>query len=416
MCKKLEILIMNKMFKTSGIVLATLLLAACGSDDHHDDHDHGDEHEHESALLISENDGSFSVIEEGETDDVIDTDTVSPFTSGASLLLASNGEMAAAISVGAIKFIVAHHEDGSEEAYAEVRSISALADKNITEVINTRGHFSVLVDGRTQLIPYASLEEGEVPEAEALNFSDIVPGETHPAVLLEETESKKVVLAFDERNDNAIVYKVTDGVESIATKTCEGLESVAQNAEFTLVSCGTETFVVKIDGETITFPVVSGISTATEWKTAAGVFVGLGDDDNFYVVEEENEALVLVDAGQNSYSFSAPENLCGDGGWAIDSSEADVFALEPGKLTVFDHEGGSTPVSLPNSTGACADLYMAAGSKAVYVLDTAANILFEIDKEESVYHVHNTEIVTSNVGVNAMVLFHEIVEEAGHAH
>lgn len=409
---------MNNMFKKGSVVLSVALLAACGSDDH----DHSEaHHDHGSALLISENDGRLTVLEEGETDAL----TGSTFSSGANLLLATNGEMAAAISAGALEFIVAHHEEGSsEEAHAEVVTIAGL-DSGVSEMVNSKGHFSVLVGGKTQLIPYGSLEDGAVREVEALDFG-IAPSEEHPAFLLEETATEKVMLAFN-RTD-VVVYDVTDASTDATsdTRSCSSLESAVQSSEFTVISCGTDNFSVKLEERVINqgtpeqatehdivFATIANVTTATEWKTAAGVFVGLGDDDNFYVVEEVNEALALVDAGQQGFSFAAPAAQCGDSKWGLDSQSADVFALEPGKLTVFDHDGTATEIALTGSTGTCADLQLAAGSKAVYVLDTAANLIFEIDNEESIYHIHDTETFDSTVGVASMVLFHE-AGEASH--
>lgn len=159
---------------------------------------------------------------------------------------------------------------------------------------------------------------------------------------------------------------------------------------------------------------IAGISTAVEWKSRAGVFVGFDDvNDKFYVLEENaQEALELVDGE----GFAAPADMCH---WGIDSSAADIFALTATALSVFSHEGvQGTPMSLnlsPNAT--CDDLTMATATQAVFVLDNSASKLYEIDKEEgaALYHVHGREDLPVS-DVESAVNFHEVGSEAGHEH
>jgi len=412
---------MNSILKNSGILLSTLILAACGSDD---DHSHGDAHdEHEHNLLISQADSNaLSVLEEGTPESLDDT------ASGnvQSMLLANNGEIAAVLSAGTVDFVVVHEHEEEEEGEAhegeeehdkpEVVTIAALSS-GVSQVTNTIGHFSVLVNNQTQLVPYSVFEEGGNPDSEELSLG--IEEEAYPALLLEEGETETVALAFD--GTNAVVYEDTAATPD--TTTCSDVDSAAQNAEFAVVSCDDTTFSVKLEeGEsdhTIEFDTTFTIATGVEWKTAAGVFVGLGDDNQFYVLEENETTEVLELEG----SFAATETvneatveLCA---WGIDSLEAEIFALTATELTIFDHDATSHSITLDETQGAtCGDLRMATASQAVFVLDNNGAVLYEIDKEEgaSQYHIHGRETL-SVTDVESAVIFHEVgTDSHDHAH
>lgn len=387
---------MNLMLKTSGILLSSLLLAACGSSSD----DHADEHDHEVSVLISQSTDyeGLSMLEEGETHNL----PGSALSYSAELLLANNGEFAAALEGGAVEFVDGHHE--------EVISVDGL-DSNVSKVINTNAHFSILVDGATQLVSYDVLEEHETttPLTDELSLSIT---EYYPALVLEEG-NELVSVVFN--GTDAVIYEDTTATSD--TTSCVDVDSTAQSAEFALVSCDDASFSVKLEegvsDHTIEIDPIADIATAVTWLTRAGVFVGLGADDKFYVVEEnDQEALVVLDGDVvNVKGFNAPANMCA---WGIDSEAADIFALTANTLTVYDHEGGvADTISLDNSTrSTCADLRMAAASQAVLVVDNAAQVVYEIDKEADVYHVHGKEDLGVN-DVESMLIFHEVGEVAG---
>lgn len=404
------------LLKISALATSALLLTACGSDDDSSSDSHDAHEEHAHALMISQtNSAALSFLEEDELEG-LDTDAAA---NAATLLLSDTGESAAVITANAVQFVAEHHEEeeGEEEAHdeeehelPEVVSIAG-QDSGVTNVINSNGHFSVLVNGTTQFVPYEALEE-ENPEAETVAYT---VDEEYPALLLHEDEEHGLLtLVFD--GTNAVIYEgATASVEAAHTKTCGTVNSTAHVGEFAVVSCDNVTYSVKVEevsGEhEAEIATIAGITTAVEWKSRAGVFVGLGADDKFYVLEEENEALVL-----EGTAFDTPANLCD---WGIDSSAADIFALTASALTVHSHEGvQEVSLTLDESPSAtCNDLAMATATQAVFVLDNSASKLYEIDKEEgaALYHVHGREDLPVS-DVESAVNFHEVGSEAGHEH
>lgn len=402
---------MKSVFKFSGIVASAALLAACGSDDSSDSsHDAHEEHAH-SVMISQINTDTLSFLEEGEAESLSD----SAAANAAQLLLSDSGEAAAIITDGAVQFIAAHHEEEEvEEAHDEeeheLPEVSALSISGTDiQVANTNGHFSVLASGTTKFVSYEALE-AENPEAEDVTYT---VDEAYPALLLHEDETHGLLtLVFD--GTNAVVYEGNE--KTTIETTCATVNSTAHVGEFAVVSCDNVTFSVKVEevaGEhEAEITAIAGINTAVEWKSRAGVFVGLGADDKFYVLEENaQEALEL-----EGDAFAAPENLCT---WDIDSLEADIFALTASTLSVHNHEGEQTvSMSLNESLNAtCDSLTMAAASQAVFVLDNSASKLYEIDKEDgaALYHIHGREDLSVN-DVASAISFHEVGTTGTHEH
>ena len=429
---------MKVTFKNSAIVFASLILAACGSSDNASS---DDEHEHEHTLLISHQESvALSVLDEGVAES-LGVDKVAE-AYAAELLLSNTGEQAAVITANKVQFVAAHHEEEKEEEAHEEEELPELSTLEVSStaqpiVVNTKGHFSVLVDGATQLVPYESLEEGETPVSESLGLGI---AEEYPAFVLEEDA---LVIAFSD--DTVAVYEdegLGDGFEVGTSYTCEDVKSAAhttlveeegegvfvQVADFVVVSCdnsGTAKnykFELVHDTDTLTeAEFAPTISTLVEWKIRASVFVGLGDDDKFYVAEEDHGTGALEQV--NAEGFAEPVNMCEDL-WAIDSTEADIFALATtdstdAVLTIYDHTGSSHSITLDEtaSTTQCSDLRMATANNAVFVMDNVAGKLYEIDKEEdaSEYHIHGREDLSVD-DVASAVVFHEAGSEADHDH
>jgi hypothetical protein len=414
--KKFRDIPMKVILKNSAIILSSLILAACGSSDNSAINALEEEHGHEM-MISQQSTDTLSFLEEGNAEALDDTAAAN----NAALLLSNTGEQAAIITTGAVQFVAVHLEEeetetSSEEVHElpEVISITGL-DSNVSKVINSNGHFSVLVNGATQLVPYASLEEGATPESEALSLG--ITTEDYPALLLEEGETESVVLAFN--GTDAVVYE--GNTASSDKTTCVSVDSAAQSNEFVLVSCDGTSFSVKLEegvsDHTIEINDIAGISTAVDWTTRAGVFVGLGDDNKFYVVEEaivaDQEVLELES------SFAATLNSAELCAWGIDSLSADIFALTVDTLTIFNHLGVSNSLTLDETQNAdCDDLRLGTANKAVFVIDNQAQVLYEIDKEEGAaeYHIHGREELSVN-DVASAVVFHEVgTDEEAHDH
>ncbi len=411
---------MNTLFKVSALTVSSLLLAACGSSSDSDSHSDDVHAEHAHSLLISQaNSDALSVLEEGQAESLAGTAAAN----GAQLLLADSGEAAAVITAGSVQFVFVHEEHDEEESEGEAHDeeeelpeLSALQIDGVNpKVINSNGHFSVLLNGTTQFVPYAVLENA-APEAETVAYAVT---ETYPALLLHEDETHGLLtLVFD--GTNAVVY---EGDEATASTTpCATVNSTAHVDEFAVVSCtngeNSTSFSVKAEENTTTgeheaeITTIAGIATAVEWQSRAGVFVGLGADNKFYVLEENaNEALEV-----EGTAFAKPEGLCQ---WGLDSQQADIFVLTSSQLLVLNHDGSqAAAVTLDETSNAsCDDVTMAAASQAVFVLDNSAQKLYEIDKDEGAafYHIHGREDLSVN-DVKAAVNFHEIGGQATHAH
>jgi hypothetical protein len=415
--KKFRDIPMKATLKNSAIILSSLILAACGSSDNSASNAEEEEHGHEM-MISQQGTDTLSFLEEGNAEALDDTAAAN----GATLLLSNTGEQVAIITTGAVQFVAVHHEEEGEEeeGHEEEHELPELSSLSITaagiKVVNTNGHFSVLADGATQLVPYESLEEGATAEAESLSLGIT---ETYPALLLEEGESEVVVLAFG--GDEAVIYENGEAsVEVEHSKTCDVVNSSAQNGEFALVSCDGSSFSVKleesaVEGEEHTIQLINieDISTAVDWTTRAGVFVGYGQTDNkFYVVEEATVADEEVLELESSFAATLDSaELCA---WGIDSLSADIFALTADTLTVFNHLGESHSLTLDETQNAdCDDLRLATANKAVFVMDNQAQVLYEIDKEEDAaeYHIHGREDLSVN-DVASAIVFHEVGTEA----
>lgn len=416
--------------KISALVTTTLLLSACIDDDNDSsEHPHDSHEDHAHSLMITQaSTDALSVLEEGEPESLSETAAAN----AATLLLSNTGEQAAIVTAATAQFVMAHHEEehhdeeesedaheeeeGHDEEEHELPEVSSLSisGSNI-KVANSNGHFSVLANGKTQFVPYEALEE-ESPEAEEVSYT---VAEDYPALLLHEDPTHGMLtLVFD--GTTATVY---DADEKITTRSvaCDVLNSTAHVGEFAVVSCDNATFSVKVvenggEHEAQITP-IAGISTAVEWKSRAGVFVGLGADDKFYILEENaQEALALVESESEGTGFAAPADMCT---WGIDSLDADIFALTATALSVHDHEGAQqVSLTLDETANAtCADLTMATATQAVFVLDNSASKLYEIDKEEgaALYHIHGREDLSVN-DVASAISFHEVGEDADHDH
>jgi len=362
-------------------------------------------------MISQSNSDALSVLEEGTAEALAG----SAAANGAQLLLSDSGEQLAIINTSTVQFLAAHHEENEESAAEEEHELPELSSLSITggniKVVNSNGHFSVLVDGTTQFMPYEALED-ETPATEAVSYSI---AETYPALLLHEDETHGLLtLTFD--GTNAVVYEGNEAsVEPEHTVSCVTVNSTAHVGEFAVVSCDNRSFSVKVEEANeeheAVITALDDITTAVEWKSRAGVFVGLGADDKFYILEEKSEALVLEGEG-----FNTPASMCT---WDIDSLAADIFTLTASELAVYNHEGTKeAALALDESPNAsCDTLTLAAASQAVFVLDNSATKLYEIDKEEraSLYHIHGREDVSVN-DVASAVSFHEVGTITSHDH
>lgn len=394
---------------------SVLVLTACFDSD---DDSAPAEEAHEHSLLISQSSNTALSLVEEEGLETLEGDAAAV---GAKLLLADNGEAAAILTNGSVQFVAEHHEEGAEAA-GEEHHLPEISSLTITgtdvEVANTKGHFSVLVDGTTQLVAYEALE-GEAPVPEEVEYS---ADEEFPALILDE-----------EHDLFAVFYQggvmAHEGTETPVTLfSCGVLVSVIQSSEFAVVSCNNPTdrnHSIKVAADHSVTATDLGINHEIEWKTRANVFVGLGvNNDIFYVLEENAQ-----EALEEESSFTKPTGMCD--AWGIDSVNADIFALtvtpresgsgDVAKLVVLNHDG-SEQVTLeldesPNAT--CSTLTMTTANELVYVIDNASSKLYEIDIEdeggEPAYHIHERIDLDVN-DVASAVSFHEVGSEDGHSH
>ena len=397
---------MNIQYKIGALTVASLLLCACGSSTTTTS---VSEESHEHALIISQNNtDALSVLEVGTAESLAGTAAAN----GAQLLLSDSGEEVAIINTSTVQFLAAHHEEDEEEsASAEEHELPELSSLSITggniKVVNSNGHFSVLVDGSTQFVPYSVLDQA-APETEDVSFTVT---EIHPALMLD--DEHELVLAFD--GANALIYEGNALEETLFA--CESVVSTAQNAEFVVVSCantgGDVSYSVKVEeaaGEHTITDINLNVDAQVQWLTRANVFVGMADN-TFHVLEENAQEQLEAES-----SFAAPTGMCT---WGIDSLAADIFALTSSELAVYSHEGSKdAALALDESPNAsCATLTLTAASQAVFVLDNSATKLYEIDKEEgaSLYHIHGRENVSVN-DVASAVSFHEVGTITSHDH
>src|SRR5690606_6727432 len=222
----------------SWLVLAMAgLLTACGGGSSSDNPATDDQdHAHSGRLLYSlTNNTTLKVYDQAEKSfENLESDATG---NAAQLVLADNGLSAAVYSptekTVQIVYSGLHAEEETatteaehgEHAHAEMLSISL---DYVDQVVVTRGHFSALRNGATQLLPTADAEAAGLNFEAALNTP---ASQTYPALVLEEAHDLKLFFTATK----AHIYEGGTEDSSFACTTPTGH---AEAGELTVLNCG----------------------------------------------------------------------------------------------------------------------------------------------------------------------------------
>ena len=393
-----------KLLQQTSLVMLAGLISACGSSDNNSS---GEGHEeHGLKILVSQqNSDGLSLLEEGELEALAGNLA----GNGASLLLADNGEFAAALSTNQVNFIhgAEHEEEAAVEATEEHEEAELLAFSLAgTQVINSAGHFSILDAGSTSFVAYDQLEQA-TPEVETLNLGVT---ETFPALILEEAEEVFLVFA----DNTATVYEAGSATQD--TQACSNPTSAIQNEEYAVFTCTQGSYAVALEEgaqeHTIEFTDL-GISGDYLWVNQGHVVVGLnqGNTQQLQVVEHNQAEVLLASA------INLADGVCA---LALDSQDGDILVVnDNGQMLALDHEGETlTTISLDESNSpACSHVKLSSAAKTALVLDNDAQKLYaiDVDVEGGSYHIHERNNVAVQ-DVQSMVIFHDKEDAQAHDH
>jgi len=392
-----------KLLQQTSLVMLVGLISACGSSDNNGS---GSGHEEHSlkVLVSQQNSAGLSLLEEGELEALAG----SLAGNAASLLLADNGEFAAALSTSQVNFIHgAEHEEGAAEA-AEGHEEAELLEFSLagSKVINSAGHFSILNAGSTSFVAYDQLEQA-TPDIETLNLGVT---ETFPALILEEAEEVFLVFA----DNTATVYEAGSATQD--TQACSNPTSAIQNEEYAVFTCTQGIYAVALEEgaqeHTIEFTDL-GLSGDYLWVSQGHVVVGLnqGNTQQLQVVEH-NQAEELI-----ASAINLANGVCA---LALDSQDGDILVVnDNGQMLALDHEGETlATISLDESNSpACSHVKLSSAAKTALVLDNDAQKLYaiDVDVEGGSYHIHERNNVAVQ-DVQSMVIFHDKEDAQAHDH
>jgi len=394
-----------KLLQQTSLVMLAGLISACGSSSDNNNSGAGHE-EHSLKILVSQqNSAGLSLLEEGELE-ALEGNLPG---NDASLLLADNGEFAAALSTNQVNFIhgAEHEEEAAVEATEEHEEAELLAFSLAgTQVINSAGHFSILDAGSTSFVAYDQLEQA-TPEVETLNLGVT---ETFPALILEEAEEVFLVFA----DNTATVYEAGSATQD--TRACSNPTSAIQNEEYAVFTCTQGTYAVALEEgaqeHTIEFTDL-GISGDYSWVSQGHVVVGLNQGNtNQLQVVEHNQTEELV-----ASAITVTDGVCA---LALDSQDGDILVVnDNNQMLALSHEGEiQTTISLDESNSpACSQVKLASAAKTALVLDNQAQKLYaiDVDVEGGSYHIHERNNVAVQ-DVQNMVIFHDKEDAQAHDH
>ena len=444
---------MNPRFSRSALSIfiasAGLMLAACGggsssgsSTDNADDsgdHTH-EEHEHSGRVLFSES-GSTTLQVFDQAEEILETLDGSAAANGPSLVLADNGLSAAVVNASVVQFVNAglHEEEHEEEEGAEEEHDEeehgheeaslidfTLSGSSVGPVITSRGHFSVLVDGATHIVPTEDIESLTSEDVESIT---IPYSQSYPAAVLDEaTETMLIFYNLDSTSYSAITV---DGNEPVAVEECSSPYLAAESEHITLFGCGSDAlYFISQEGDfdeiqSVTLP--DGVSAwPTQWITNGDNIAGYSAGQIMSLSTEEDDVTetVTVTATDVTAVISqqfTPGNFC-TAAFATEESDYAAVASDDGFLYVIDTETDSASrIQLEESNPAslaCGDLFIAPAAEGFMVVDNAAHQLYVVDKHEdaSNFHIHSIVDLSSDVSdVQDMVFMHAI-EGGEHDH
>ena len=402
------------------VTSASLFLTACGGDSSSSSSEE-EEHEHTGRLLISDDTTTLTVYDQSEA--AFETLAGSAALASPSLVLADNGLSAAVVNSSSVQFVHSglHSEEEEEAAeeeehdHEEADVIDLTVSGTISKVVTSKGHFAILADGATQLVPADDIES--VTAADIETFDAVT--QSYPALVLD--EDSETLLVFS--GDNAVVY-TEDSATAVSTS-CSSPAWHVESEHMTLFGCDEGVKAMSMEGDFTEFTTLQLPDTASGWPenwiTNGEDIVGYSADSVLTVYEDEDtESIVVEDVTTIATSEGASGNICA-AAFATEDSDAVAFLSDDANLYVVDTETEEvTTVALKFSDAAtlsCADLHMTAAAAGFPVVDESAAYLYLFDAHDgAAYHLHSSVALDSGIGdINDAVFMHAIESEA-HEH
>lgn len=383
-------------------------LVACGgsSSSKKDEHDHEHEHEHEhddhaGRLLFSvqDNDPLFVYDEaENKFDDI-----GSATANAATLVLADNGLSAAVLAGTTLNIVFSglHNDDHNEEHdHDEEHDHAELLDitlNSVTKVIATRGHFSALSNGATQLLNSDDIENPMLAFETAITTP---ASQTYPGIVLD--AEHRVFFAAD----NAYVYNDMDLEDTLD---CTNPTHHAEAGELTVINCdGTAKYVVlEVHGDHhhIYTGEVAGLSAINltnltsnghdivAWTSSNAWIIAINEHDDSHThdmvsIQAANESLTV-----EASALTLPElngaSIC-QAAFATEDKDTLGVLTSNGRLHLINVEDDTNrTLTLDNTNTDCNSLHLAAGAEAFLVANTVESKLYLIDAHDGPYHIHS---------------------------
>jgi hypothetical protein len=398
-------------------VAAATLLTACGGGSSQSTSDTSEEHEHTGRLLFSLSDSDTLMVfdqEENEFETLAD----SAAGNAASLLLADNGLSAAVLSNGIVNFVYSGlHSEEEEEALVEAEGehdheeaeLLTLSLDSVSAMTSTQGHFSLLQNGSTVLLPAEDLEDTE------LDFENTTgpASQTYPGLVLDEEHELMLFFAAAK----AQVYEA--GAATGDEFSCSNPAASVQGTEFALVQCDEGVLTVKVEetetDHEIDSATLSALSSATQVRSNGHDFAAFDAASLWLIQEDDNEVLQA-----ESVNLTGVSGIC-DAAFATEDEETLAVLNSAGYLHIIDAESGAESLIALDETVttnlSCDDLALANGPEGFMVADKNDGILYIIDAHDgSPYHVHSRYQDDTLTTLADAVFMHAIDAEHTHEH
>ena len=404
--------------KTLAALIATsALLTACGGGSSQSTEETSDEHEHTGRLLFSLSDSDTLMVfdqEESAFESVED----SAAGNAATLVLADNGLSAAVLSNGIADFVYSGlHSEEEEEALVEAEGehgheeaeLLSLSLDSVTAMTSTEGHFSLLRNGSTVLLPAEDLEDSGL----AFENTTGPASQTYPGLLLEEEHELMLFFAADK----AQVYEA--GAATGDEFSCTNPAASVQGTEFALVLCDEGVLTVKVEetetDHEIDSDTLTALSSATQVRSNGHDFAAFSADGLWLIHEDDNETLQ-----PESVNLTGVSEIC-NAAFATEDEETLAVLNSAGYLHIIDAESAEeTRIALDETVTtnlSCDALALANGPEGFMVVDKNDGILYIIDAHDgSPYHVHSRYQDNALTTLADVVLMHAIDAEHAHEH
>lgn len=410
---------------TALTALLALTLSACGGDssnNSNDDSGHQHEHEHSGRLLFSLTDTtSLTVFDQAEAT----FESLDGTASGnaATLVLADNGLSAVVLAnnIAQVVYSGLHAEDDeAAEASADATheehehaELLALSLSSVDRVITTQGHFSLLTNGATQLLPSADME------AAGLDFESITgpAAQNFPALVLDEEHGMFLFFAAGK----AQVYE--NGAVTTDEFACSNPQAAAQTGEMSVILCDEGLQYLLVEEENGEHSLHSGSVSFTSPNTMTAL-ISNGHD---VVAYNASSAFLLHEEADHSISaealpltLSAGKQIC-QAAFASEDSETLALVSNDAFLNLLDLEDSSANkrVALDETVSNglnCNQLALAFAPEGFLVADKNAALLYLIDSHGGPYHVHSRYPNSQLGNLSQMVFMHSMAVSDDHSH